>query len=69
LFYTYKICNLCLKRPTLSWAKTWQVLARLADIGQALLRGLARLADIRQAMLQRLTRLADICQRPFLRKM
>ena len=44
-FYTYKICNLWLKRPTFSWAKTWQVLARLADIRQALLRGLA---DIRQ---------------------
>ncbi len=35
-FFTYKICNLCLKRPTLSWAKTWQVLARLADIRQAI---------------------------------
>ncbi len=29
--------------------EVWQVLARLADICQALLRGLARLADIRQA--------------------
>ena len=59
---------MCLKRPTLSWAKTWQVLARLADIRQALLRGLARLADIRQAMLRGLARIADIRQRPFLRK-
>ena len=37
-------------------------LARLADIRQAVLRGLARLADIRQVVLRRLARLADIRQ-------
>jgi hypothetical protein len=37
-------------------------LARLADIPQAVLRGLARLADICQAMLHGLARLADIHQ-------
>jgi hypothetical protein len=52
-----------LKQPTLSRAKTWQVLARLADIRQALLRGLARLADIHQAMLRGLARLADQCEK------
>jgi hypothetical protein len=35
-------------------------LARLADICQAVLRGLARLADIRQVVLRGLARLADI---------
>ncbi len=33
-------------------ASTWRVLARLADIRQAVLRGLARLANIRQAILR-----------------
>ncbi len=37
-------------------------LARLADIRQAVLRGLARLADIRQVVLRGLARLADIHQ-------
>ncbi len=37
-------------------------LARLADIRQAVLRGLARLADIRQVVLRGLARLADIRQ-------
>ncbi len=37
-------------------------LARLADIRQAVLRGLARLAEIRQVMLRGLARLADIRQ-------
>ncbi len=37
-------------------------LARLADIRQAVLRGLARLADIRKVMLRGLARLADIRQ-------
>ncbi len=37
-------------------------LARLADICQAVLRGLARLADIRQVVMRGLARLADICQ-------
>jgi hypothetical protein len=37
-------------------------LARLADIRQAVLRGLTRLDDIRRAVLRGLTRLADICQ-------
>ncbi len=60
----YVICaqnNLPYHAPTV--AKTWQVLASLADIRQALLRGLARLADICQAVLRGLDRLADICQR------
>jgi hypothetical protein len=43
-----------------------RVLARLADIHQAVLHGLA---DIRPAVLRGLTRLADTHQRPFLRKM
>jgi hypothetical protein len=80
----YVICalnNLPYHAPT--FAEAWQLLARFADICQALLRGLARLADIRQAVLRGLARLADICQavlrglarlanicqRPFLRKM
>ncbi len=37
-------------------------LARLAEIRQAVLRGLARLADIRQVVLRGLARLADIRQ-------
>jgi hypothetical protein len=37
-------------------------LARLADIRQAVLRGLARLAEIRQVVLRGLARLADIRQ-------
>ncbi len=37
-------------------------LARLADIRQAVLRGLARLDDIRRAVLRRLARLTEICQ-------
>ncbi len=37
-------------------------LARLADIRQAVLRGLARLADICQVVLRGLARLADIRQ-------
>ena len=37
-------------------------LARLADIRQAVLRGLARLADIHQVVLRGLARLADIRQ-------
>ena len=40
-------------------------LARLADIRQAVLRGLARLADIRRIVLRGLARLADICQAVF----
>jgi hypothetical protein len=60
--------------------EAWQVLARLADIRQAVLRGLtnicravsrglAELANIRQTIYRVLARLPDICQRPFLRKM
>ncbi len=37
-------------------------LARLADIRQAVLRGLTRLADIRLVVLRGLSKLADICQ-------
>jgi hypothetical protein len=37
-------------------------LARLADIRQAVLRGLSRLDNIRRAVMRGLTRLADICQ-------
>ena len=48
-----------------SFAKTWQVLARLADIRQALLPGLARLAKIHQAVLRGLARLADIANGHF----
>jgi hypothetical protein len=45
--------------------EAWQVLARLANIRQAVLHGLARLArlaNIRQAVLHGLARLANICQ-------
>jgi hypothetical protein len=52
----YVICalnDLPYQEPT--FAKAWQVLARLADIRQPVLLGL--------------TRLADICQRPFMKKM
>jgi hypothetical protein len=42
--------------------EVWQVLARLADIPQAVLLGLARLADIHQPVLLGLARLADIRQ-------
>jgi hypothetical protein len=58
-----------LKMTYLIMASTWRVLARFADIRQAVLRGLAKLADIRLSVLRRLARLADICQGPFLRKM
>jgi hypothetical protein len=61
-FLIMRACvNICLE--------TWQVLDRLADIRQALLRGPARLAYICQAVLHGLARLADIRQRPFSRKM
>ncbi len=46
-----------------------QVLARLADIRQAVLLGLPRLADICQALLRGLSRLANICKRTYLKKM
>jgi hypothetical protein len=61
--------NLPYHAPT--FAKAWQVLARLArlaDICQPVLLGLARLADIRQPVLLGLARLSHICQRPFLKK-
>jgi hypothetical protein len=48
---------------------TYLIMARLADICQAVLRGLARLADIRRAVLRGLARPADTRQKPFLRKM
>jgi hypothetical protein len=41
----------------------WRVLARLADIGQAVLRGLAKLADIRQPVLLGLAKLVEIRER------
>ncbi len=54
---------------------TYLIMSACANICQAVLGGLARLADIRQAVLRGLavlgglSRLANTCQRPFLRKM
>jgi hypothetical protein len=62
---TYPIMHSCSNIPH----EAWQVLARLADICQAVLRGLAGLANICQAVLRRLARLTDTRQRPFSRKM
>ena len=80
MLFVLKITYLIMRACANICQEAWQVLARLADIRQAVLRGLtnicravsrglARLANIRRAVLRGLARLANTRFGEFLRKM